>query len=131
MKTVFITTLTILFLCNAVQGQQCRTVAGQRVCSVVQAATTPLRVVSNTVQAIQIAQPVQTSIAQTRSNIQASQGMMRHVGPVVGGSCEGVGFSTYSANDAIQRSCYWGQRTPVNIGVARGRNGWYATVIYR
>jgi hypothetical protein len=57
---------------------------------------------------------------------------MRHVGGSMGsGRFEGVGFSTVSADDAIRKCCYWGQRSPVGIGVARGSNGWYATVLYR
>jgi hypothetical protein len=48
-----------------------------------------------------------------------------------GGRYEGVGFSTVSADHAISRCCYWGQRTAIGIGVAKGRNGWYATVLYR
>jgi hypothetical protein len=63
---------------------------------------------------------------------QASSGHMRHVGGSMGtGRYEGVGFSSISADDAIRRCCYWGQRTPTGIGVVRGANGWYATVLYR
>ena len=47
-----------------------------------------------------------------------------------GGSFEGNGFGA-TAQQAIQNSCYWGQRTPIEIGVARGANGYYATVFYR
>lgn len=67
--------------------------------------------------------------AQGSAEIQASRGRMGHVGGNCG--CEGVGFSTRSAQDAIRSCCYWGRRTPVDIGVARGRNGWYACVRYR
>ncbi len=71
-------------------------------------------------------------IAQAKSQRQASEGRMRHVGGSMGaGRYEGVGFSTVSADDAIRRCCYWGQKTPVEIGVARGPKGWYATVLYR
>jgi len=71
-------------------------------------------------------------IAQNKSQRQASEGKMRHVGGSMGsGRYEGVGFSTVSADDAIRRSCYWGKKTPVDIGVAKGPNGWYATVLYR
>jgi len=67
--------------------------------------------------------------AQESANISASQGRMAHRG----GSYryEGVGYSTRSAQDAIHNCCYWGKRTPVEIGVARGRNGWFACVRYR
>ena len=71
-------------------------------------------------------------LAQQKSNTQASQGKMRHLGGGFGGGrYEGVGFSSVSAQDAIRRCCYWGQKTPIDIGVARGPKGWYATVIYR
>lgn len=77
-------------------------------------------------------QPIRSGIAQTKANLQAAQGRMRHVGGSFGaGRFEGVGFSTVSADAAIQQCCYWGQRDPVDIGVARGANGWYATVLYR
>jgi hypothetical protein len=71
-------------------------------------------------------------IARQKAQQQAAEGRMRHVGGSLGsGGYEGVGFSTRSADDAIRNCCYWGQRTPVGIGVARGANGWYATVLYR
>jgi hypothetical protein len=71
-------------------------------------------------------------IARQKAQQQASQGRMQHVGGSLGsGGYEGVGFSTRSADDAIRKCCYWGQRTPTGIGVARGANGWYATVLYR
>lgn len=72
------------------------------------------------------------SIAQNKSNTQAAQGRMRHVGGSMGsGHYEGVGFSSRSADEAIRNCCYWGQKTPIDIATARGANGWYATVIYR
>lgn len=81
---------------------------------------------------VQSFQPIRNSIAQYKSNAQAGNGVMRHIGGSFGeGRYEGVGFSTVSADDAIKQCCYWGQRTPVDIGVARGANGWYATVLYR
>lgn len=71
-------------------------------------------------------------LAQQKSTQQASQGRMRHVGGSFGsGRYEGVGFSSRSADEAIRSACYWGQRSPVGIGVSRGSNGWYATVLYR
>jgi hypothetical protein len=71
------------------------------------------------------------SLAQQRAEQQAAEGVMRHVGPVVGGRYEGVGFSTSSPDHAIRSSCYWGQCQPAQIGVARGSRGWYSTVIYK
>ena len=77
-------------------------------------------------------QPIRNSIAQHKANVQASEGRMRHLGGSFGdGRFEGVGFSTVSADAAIQACCYYGQKTPVDIGVARGANGWFATVLYR
>ena len=71
-------------------------------------------------------------VAQQKATQQASQSHMRHVGGSMGsGRYEGVGFSTVSSDDAIRKCCYWGQKTPLGIGVARGSNGWYATVLYR
>ncbi len=71
-------------------------------------------------------------VANQKAAQQASEGRMRHVGGSMGsGRYEGVGFSTVSADDAIRKCCYWGQRSPVGIGVSRGNNGWYATVLYR
>lgn len=71
-------------------------------------------------------------IAAAKSQQQASEGRMRHVGGSMGtGRYEGVGFSTISREDAIRRCCYWGQKTPVGIAAVRGARGWYATVLYR
>mgnify|MGYP006265446223 CR=1 FL=1 len=44
---------------------------------------------------------------------------------------EGVGFSTRSAGDAIKRCCFHGVRKAVEVGVAKGANGWYACVRYK
>jgi len=71
-------------------------------------------------------------IAKQKAQQQAAEGRCRHVGGSMGNAqYEGVGFSTVSADHAISRCCYWGQRQAVGIGVARGHNGWYATVLYR
>jgi hypothetical protein len=71
-------------------------------------------------------------IAKAKSEQQAREGRMRHVGGSMGtGRYEGVGFSTVSAEDAKRRCCYWGKRTPTGISVVRGARGWYATVLYR
>ena len=71
-------------------------------------------------------------IAKSKSQQQATEGRMRHVGGSMGtGRFEGVGFSTVSADHATRMCCYWGQKTPTGIGVVRGARGWYATVLYR
>lgn len=72
------------------------------------------------------------SVAQQKSQLQASQGRMRHVGGSMGnGRFEGVGYSSRSPQDAIQNCCYYGRKEAIDIGVAQGSNGWYATVIYK
>lgn len=77
-----------------------------------------------------IARPVATSVAQAKANRMAATGRLSHAGQLAG-PYEGVGYSTRSADAAIRACCYWGRRTPVAIGVARGRSGWYACVGYR
>lgn len=92
-------------------------------------------VVSQPVVSQPVAEPVSVSgggLAQSKAQTQAQAGRCFHPGGSFGGGThEGCGFSTVSADDAIRHCCYWGQRTPIDIGVARGSNGWYATVIYR
>jgi hypothetical protein len=80
------------------------------------------------------AAPVVSSggLAQQKADIQARAGNCFHPGGSLGGGThEGCGYSSVSADHAIRSCCYWGQRTPIDIGVARGANGWYACVIYR
>jgi hypothetical protein len=70
--------------------------------------------------------------AQIKAEKQAREGRCYHVGGSFGGgTAEGVGFSTVSADHAIRSCCFWGRRTPIQIGVARGSRGWYACVLYR
>lgn len=66
--------------------------------------------------------------AQQSAEMQARAGRCAHMGGNY--RYEGVGFSTVSAQAAIRNCCYYGQRTPVEIGVARGARGWYACVRY-
>lgn len=76
--------------------------------------------------------PTGGGVAQGKAETQARSGRCFHPGGSLGGGThEGCGFSSVSADDAVRRCCYWGQRTPIDIGVARGANGWYATVLYR
>jgi hypothetical protein len=71
-------------------------------------------------------------IAQRKAEIQARADRIHHPGGSFGnGTHEGVGYSSTSADQAIQACCYWGQRQPIDIGVSRGARGWYACVIYR
>jgi hypothetical protein len=67
--------------------------------------------------------------AQDSADIQARRGRVGHMGGSY--SYEGVGFSTVSAQAAIRNCCYYGKRTPIEIAVSRGSNGWYACVRYR
>ena len=67
--------------------------------------------------------------AQESAEASARAGRMAHRGGSY--AYEGVGYSTRSADDAIRNCCYWGKRTPVEIGVARGTNVWFACVRYR
>lgn len=68
--------------------------------------------------------------AQDAAIVLARRGSLVHTGC---GQTEGIGFSTTSADAAIQRCCYWGRKTPTDIGVAYShvRRGWFAVVRYR
>jgi len=66
--------------------------------------------------------------AQDAAVVLARRGSLVHTGC---GQTEGIGFSTVSEQKAISNCCYWGRRTPIDIGVARGARGWYAVVRYR
>lgn len=69
--------------------------------------------------------------AHAKSQHQAQTGRMAHVGSVPPGHFEGVGFSTISPQDALDRCCYSRSGMPiVDQAVVRGVNGWYATRIY-
>ena len=57
-------------------------------------------------------------------------------GSLVHSSCgqyEGIGFSTVSAEQAKRSCCFYGKRTPAEIGVAWSplRRGWFAVIRYR
>lgn len=70
-----------------------------------------------------------TTTAQEDADYMARTGVFGHRGRH--GRCrEGIGFSTRSADDAIRRCCYYGQLRPREIGVARGRRGFYAVIRY-
>lgn len=77
------------------------------------------------------AAPAAVGSAQWKAEQSARFCSVAHLGGGFGGgSYEGNGFGA-TAQQAIQNCCYWGQRTPIQIGVARGANGYYATVFYR
>jgi hypothetical protein len=66
--------------------------------------------------------------AQGVAELQARCGQCKHFGGNRG--YEGVGYSSSSSEAAIRNCCYWGQRKPREIGVARGPRGWFACVRY-
>lgn len=67
--------------------------------------------------------------AQSDAEAMAATGVLRHQGNNCGRR-EGIGFSTSSADDAIRRCCYYGRYRAKEIGVARGRRGWFACIRY-
>lgn len=73
---------------------------------------------------------ITVTTAQDAAAETARRGIIGHCTRRPGGIVEGIGFSRTSPDEAIRRSCFWGQRKVREIGVARGRNGWYAVVWY-
>ncbi len=70
-------------------------------------------------------------LAQRKAQQAANSNLKGHVGGGLGGAkYEGVGWSTISADSAVQACCYWGTRPVAEIGVVRGSDGWYACVLY-
>jgi hypothetical protein len=72
--------------------------------------------------------------AQQAADDMARTGVLRHCGRA-GGRREGIGFSTTSAQRAIESSCYYsdamrGRYRIVEKGVARGPRGWFAVIRY-
>ena len=74
-----------------------------------------------------------SGLAQQKANQAAQRNLRGHVGGGLGGArYEGVGWSSVSAQQAIQQCCYWGTRPVSQIGVSRGSDGcWYACVLYQ
>lgn len=75
---------------------------------------------------------LQSGLAQSKASRAAQMGLRGHLGGGLGGArYEGVGWSSQSAQQAIEQCCYWGQRPTAQIGVAKGPDGlWYACVLY-
>lgn len=70
-------------------------------------------------------------VAEQKASLQARRGWMGHPGGSMGGGTyEGVGFSTYSAQAALNNCCNNGS-TIIGQSAVRGANGWYACRIYR
>jgi len=71
-----------------------------------------------------------TYTAQGVAERMAAEGQCRHYGNPTGGY-EGVGYSPSSPEAAKRNCCYWGTRPARDIGIARGKRGWYACVRYQ
>ncbi len=71
------------------------------------------------------------SVAEAKAQRAAAQRTKGHLGGGFGGgNAEGAGFSTYSAQDALNHCCFTGQRRVAGSSVVRGSDGWYAVKIY-
>jgi hypothetical protein len=68
--------------------------------------------------------------AQDHATVIARRGSLVHSSC---GQYEGIGFSTVSPEHAKRSCCFYGQRTPAEIGVAWSplRRGWFAVIRYR
>lgn len=80
------------------------------------------------------ARRVNITSAQQDAETMARTGVLRHCG-TAGGRREGIGFSTSSAQQAVESSCYYrdamrGRYRIVEKGVARGQRGWFAVIRY-
>jgi hypothetical protein len=72
--------------------------------------------------------------AQQAAEEMARTGVLRHCGRA-GGRREGIGFSSSSAQQAVESSCFYrdamrGRYRIVERGVARGPRGWFAVIRY-
>jgi hypothetical protein len=72
--------------------------------------------------------------AQQAAEDMARTGVLRHCGRA-GGRREGIGFSSSSAQQAVESSCFYrdamrGRYRIVEKGVARGPRGWFAVIRY-
>lgn len=80
-----------------------------------------------------------TTVVARRGSVVSAQDhavVIARRGSLVHSSCgqyEGIGFSTVSPEHAKRSCCFYGQRTPVDIGVAWSplRRGWFAVIRYR
>lgn len=72
---------------------------------------------------------ITVTTAQDSAETMARSGVLRHCGRA-GGRREGIGFSPVSADAAIHNCCFWGKYRVREIGVAKGRKGYYAVVWY-
>lgn len=71
------------------------------------------------------------NVAAAKAQRSAAIGYKGHLGGGYGGgNAEGVAFSTYSAQAALNNCCFTGQRAVAGSAVVRGNDGWYAVKIY-
>jgi hypothetical protein len=71
------------------------------------------------------------AVAEAKAQRAASLRIKGHLGGGFGGAnAEGVGFSTSSAQHALNICCFTGQRRVAGSSVVRGADGWYAVKIY-
>ncbi len=71
------------------------------------------------------------AVAEAKAQRSATQRIKGHLGGGYGGgNAEGVAFSTYSAQHALNSCCFTGQRRVAGSSVVRGSDGWYAVKIY-
>jgi len=87
-----------------------------------------------TAQAEQVFTVTTTITAQEQAETNARTGRMAHC-RVLHGRREGVGFSSSSAQQAIESCCFFrdaqrGRYRIVEQGVARGPRGWFAVIRY-
>jgi len=80
------------------------------------------------------ARRVNITSAQQDAELMARSGVLKHCN-TAGGRREGIGFSTSSAQQAVESSCFYrdamrGRYRIVEKGVARGPRGWFAVIRY-
>lgn len=93
------------------------------ICILVTAVVTPI-------SAAETMTIVTVTTAQEAAEHTARMGVVGHCTRRRFGGYEGVGFSLVSPDDAVTKCCFWGKRPVREIGVARGRRGWFAVVWY-
>jgi hypothetical protein len=87
-----------------------------------------------TAQAEQVITVTTIVTAQQQADENARTGRMAHC-RILNGRREGIGFSSSSAQQAIESSCFYrdamrGRYRIVEQGVARGPRGWFAVIRY-
>ena len=71
------------------------------------------------------------AVAESKASTAASRGIKGHLGGgYSGANAEGVGWSTYSAQNALNNCCFTGQRRVAGQSVVRGNDGWYACKVF-